>query len=420
MIIDFKLRIRVLRSIALCKSNLFYVAAYLWRRCLWRTTVIAITGSVGKTTTKELAAALLATKGSVVKTEGNNNARPGLYRSVLRARWHHRYLLVEAPASHGGMKGYCRILKPDIVVQLSIRRIHLGQFGSIESIAAEKAKLSAALVAGGINIINIYEPLIVSEAAKIDRRQVSFGLSETADFRLLEASAVWPEPLSMTVCSGAATYRIKTALFGGHWAQSVMAAVAVGEVCGVRAEDIGHCLAAVKPFPARMQPATLASGAVIVRDDYNGALDTYLPAVGFMKQAQAVRKFAVFGYYLGTDESGSERAAALGAMAAEFAHAAIFIGEHSAAAKAAAVAGGIDQAHCFAVESTAAATRILSLQLRAGDLLLLKGRNIQHLARVFLGLEKTVTCVLPRCNWTFLCDDCDFLDIGSVASESAS
>lgn len=388
--------------------NLFVVAlAFFWRRLLRKTTLIAITGSVGKTTAKECLSAILATRFPMTSTIGNSAARRGLPRTLLRTRWRHRFVVAEV-AIHmpGVMWRPAWLLRPDIVLITSVRWQHSVNFRSLELIAKEKAKLLSAMRRGGLAVLNGDDPLVAAMANPARFRTTSFGTSPGFEVWATDVSAAWPRRLTFQVHSPEGSRKVETRLVGAHWVPSVLDAIAVARACGVSLEDSVEALRQAEPFPARLQPVTLPSGAILLRDEYNGAMDTLLRALLVLEESAAARKVVVMGNISDARETPAQLPVRLGRQVARIAQTVVFIGGWAGDNAAAAVAAGMDQDQVHAFPHPEQAALFLKQELRAGDLILLKGMFSDHLPRVYFAQIGTVHCWKKTCAKTGLCDNC--------------
>ncbi len=148
------------------------------------------------------------------------------------------------------------------------------------------------------------------------------------------------------------------------------------------------------------------SGAVVLRDEFNGALDTFNAALEVMRQADVQRRIVVFSDFSDSPKSNRQRAAHLGRMAAEVADLAGFIGERGEHSRNAALNAGMPEKNVFVFDDLSQATAFLASELRHGDLVLLKGRTNHHLSRAYLGLLGDVQCERESCALKILCDRC--------------
>jgi UDP-N-acetylmuramoyl-tripeptide--D-alanyl-D-alanine ligase len=198
-----------------------YILAFAWRFLLFRTTFIAITGSVGKTTTKECLAAILSAENSCAKTLRNQNDRYGVPRTLLRVRPWHRYAVIEIGTDRPGViRKSARLVRPHIAIVLAIARTHTNVFQTLEDTAVEKACLIEALPADGLAILNGDDPR-VRQMVEIGKGNVKmFGRSKDLDLWADEVSSAWPARLSLRVHTGSDwQFRVGCA-FGGALLQS--------------------------------------------------------------------------------------------------------------------------------------------------------------------------------------------------------
>lgn len=403
------------RTLRQLRMGLTRYRAYVWRRCLLRTRFIVVAGSVGKTTTKEILATILARTAPTARTPGNRNHRKfgGPETTILGARPWHRFAVVEAGIERpGDMASVARLLKPDLAVMLDVKRCHTNVFKTVEAIAEEKGRLLAALRPGATAVINQDNSLVVGMLDHCRAQSVSFGSSEQAQIRLLEADCQWPSRLQLRIEVDGAQYDVRTQLVGTHSANSVLAALAAATVCGVALPDAIHAVETIEPFWARMQPITLPdSGAILIRDEWNGSIDTFDAAFSFLQRARAERKVVIASDYSDSTAKLRARAKRLGRQVATVADLAVFVGEYAERSAAAAVADGLapEQVHSFA--TIPPATQFLKQNLRRGDLALLKGQTSHHLSRIYLGLLGSVSCTALSCSRQLLCDRCDQLGL---------
>lgn len=385
--------------------------AYLWRRLLCRTRFIAISGSVGKTTTKELLAGILEQFAPTARTPGNCNHRKfgGPEATLLSVRPWHRFAVIEAGIERpGDMRSVARLIKPDIAVMLEVKRCHTNVFRSVEAIAREKGELLKSLRRSGDAVINRDNPLVVSMLDHCRARITGFGRSEQATIRLLDAHSNWPDRLQLTIEFEGRKFEIGTRLVGEHWTNSVLAALSAATRCGVAMKDAIRALEKIEPFWARMQPVTLpGSGATIIRDEWNGSIDTFEAAFAFLNDASAPRKIVVTSDYSDSSTKLRGRANRLGRKVAEVADVAVFVGDYAERSATSAVNAGMPAGNVHSFVTLAGATEFLRKTLQAGDLVLIKGQANHHLSRIYLGLLGPVSCTTLSCSRQFLCDRCD-------------
>src|SRR5882757_3038895 len=236
--------------------------------------VVAITGSQGKTSTKDLIAAVLEAHGETVAPPGSFNNEIGLPLTALRAGPSTRHLVLEMGARGiGHIRYLCEIAPPRIGVVLNVGVAHVGEFGSRDAIAVAKGELVEALPPGGTAVLNADDPLVAGMAARTKARVLTFGLNGaevTAEQVTLEAGR---GHFVLVTPSGRAPVTLQ--VHGLHQVGNALAAAAVGHEVGMSAEQIAPALAAAAPRSRwRMEVSTRADGLTVVNDAYNANPDS--------------------------------------------------------------------------------------------------------------------------------------------------
>lgn len=393
-----------------CRLQLLYFLAYIWRRLLFRTTFIAITGSVGKTTNKECIAAILSSHFPTAKTLYNQNDLYGVPRTILRIRPWHRFAVVEIGTDRPGLiRRSARLLSPDIAIVLTVARTHTNIFLTLDDTAVEKAQILEALLPEGLAILNADDPQVQRMVSSCRCRVKTFGQSTGLDLWADEVSSKWPARLTLRVHTGSETQWVKTNLVGEHWVNSVLAALLAAISCGIPLKAAATELERVKPFTARMQPVLLSSGAIILRDEENGSLDTLRVALQVLKESEARRRILVMSDISDSHKRAHIRLREVGKIASQVADLVIFIGEHGHYAVKAATASGMKPECVLGFTDLYMASQYLKSELRSGDLVLLKGRTTDHLSRVFFTQFGTIGCWKTKCSKRIVCDLCEEL-----------
>jgi UDP-N-acetylmuramoyl-tripeptide--D-alanyl-D-alanine ligase len=380
--------------------NGFVVAlAFVWRRLLFKTTFIGITGSVGKTTAKECAYALLSASFTGVKTTDNRSARKELPRTILRARPWHRFVVAEVGIVEPGiMWRSALLLKPDIVLFLGVKRNHIRSFGSLEETADEKAKLLQGMSRGGLAILNADDP----QTARIARRLACsirwFGTSAECDYRGGQGSAKWPERLSFVAHHAGEAEMVRTQLIGVHWMPAVLAAIAAGLSLGIPLENAVKPLLEVPPFPARLEPVDLPSGAVVLRDEYNGSIDSLDVALDVLREYGEGRRILVISDIVDLPGNYRHRLKHIARVAIAACDVCVFVGSKAHYGKRRAMDAGMADSQVYAFELLNQAAAFLERDTGPGDLILLRGRRTDDLSRVFatIPLSKPLQPIDPN------------------------
>lgn len=386
-----------------------YRFATLRRRSLGRTEFIGITGSAGKTTTKDLLGAILEhhfPKGR--KGAGTMNGPEHVARFVLGARPTDRYCVTEiALTNDEKFDQQVAMFQPTVGVVTNIGGDHLSAYGGIDGVVNEKSKLIRSLPPSGIAVLNADDPRVVGMRSQFSGRTITYGMSEHAMLRGSMVESSWPNRLSLTVTWLEQSVRVKTQLCGAHWAPVVLAALATAVALGVPLSAAAEALAWVKPFVGRMYPVELEDGVTFIRDDWKAPHWTIAPTLAFMRQARADRKIIVMGTISDCTGNSSKRYAEVAREAMDSADCVLFVGPCSTASLRA-KRNAHDQ--LFAFPSARDASAFLSSYLRSGDLVLLKGSTrADHLERLIIARNHKVECWRSGCGRMYYCDEPEWL-----------
>ena len=257
-------------------------------------TIIGITGSSGKTSTKDLIAAVLRPLGEVVAPPGSFNNELGHPWTVLRATADTDYLVLEMSARHpGNIAALAAIAPPGIAVVLNVGTAHLGEFGSREAIASTKAELVQAVPASGVAVLNVDDQAVAAMADKTAARVVRVGQSGNADIR---ADGVELDDLArprFTLSTATDSVEVQLAVHGEHQVSNALCAAAVALECGASLQQVATALAAAAPASRhRMEVNTRADGVTVINDAYNANPDSMragLQALAVMGQSDRRR-----------------------------------------------------------------------------------------------------------------------------------
>jgi UDP-N-acetylmuramoyl-tripeptide--D-alanyl-D-alanine ligase len=206
--------------------------------------VVALTGSQGKTSTKDLVAQVLAAAGRTVATFGSFNNELGLPLTVLRADTATQFLVLEMGARHvGDLRTSCTIAPPDVSVVLNVGKAHIGEFGSQARIAEAKGEIVEALHEDGVAVLNLDDPLVAAMSARTTARVQTFGSAVAADVRLEDVALDDLGRPSFTLRAGADQERVSLGLVGEHHAANAAAAAATALALGLRLDTVAEAIA---------------------------------------------------------------------------------------------------------------------------------------------------------------------------------
>lgn len=399
---------------------ILYGTAWLWRRFMLRTTFVAVTGSLGKTTTKELLADILASHGRVFRTWRNQNATPSVALNVLRVRPWHRYAVLEvASAAPGIMQRSARLVRPDAAVVLNVLATHTTAFASLDEHAVEKAELLRWVRPGGFAVFNVDDTYVRAMADACPVRVVRSGTGDGCDYRATDVASRWPARLGFTLHHGDASLHVVTQLVGTHWQPAALAAIAAAHALGVPLAQAADAARRTPPFPGRLQPVALPGGAIVLRDDYNASIDTIETSMRVLADAPAERRMLVITDLSDFGRNRKQRLKVLAGLAARSADALVLVGENAAYGRRRAIDEGMAEGQVHAFDLLRDAALFLRGALRDGDLVLLKGRTTDHAARIFFAQLGEVGCWKEHCPKRMLCDICWELDVTPAQSRLA-
>lgn len=284
----------------LCVKNTleaYQQLGHWWREQL-QIPVIAVTGSFGKTTTKELISAVLATQGRVLKTQANYNNEIGVPKTLLGLQEHHQYAVVEmAMRGPGEIALLTQIARPTIAVITNVGTAHIGRLGSIEAIAQAKCELLAEMSGKETAILNFDNPLLIETAQKVwQGRTMTYGLTG-GDW---QGELINPQTLRVRGVD------LPIPLPGRHNATNYLAAIAVADELGIDWRKLADGLQVEMPS-GRAKRLDLPQDIVILDETYNAGLESMVAALHLLAETPGHRKIAV----LGTMKELGDRSAAL-------------------------------------------------------------------------------------------------------------
>ncbi|KUI21199.1 UDP-N-acetylmuramoyl-tripeptide--D-alanyl-D-alanine ligase [Mycobacterium lehmannii] len=351
-------------------------------------TIIGITGSSGKTSTKDLVAAVLAPLGEVIAPPGSFNNELGHPWTVLRATRSTDFLVLEMSARHrGNIAALAAIAPPSIAVVLNVGTAHLGEFGSREAIAETKSELPQAVPASGAVVLNVDDAAVAAMAAKTPARIVA--VSRERGGRDVD---VWAEAITLdelarprfSMHTGAGSVDVALAVHGDHQVSNALCAAAVALECGASLEQVATALATAGPVSKhRMQVATRSDGVTVINDAYNANPDSMgagLKALAWMARVGGGRRrsWAVLGEMAELGDDAISEHDRIGRLAVRLDVSRLIVvgtGRTMSAMHHGAVMEGSWGAEATMVADADAALDLLRAELRPSDVVLVKASN---------------------------------------------
>ncbi|ORW52013.1 UDP-N-acetylmuramoyl-tripeptide--D-alanyl-D-alanine ligase [Mycobacterium paraense] len=359
--------------------------------------IIGITGSSGKTSTKDLVAAVLEPLGEVIAPPGSFNNELGHPWTVLRATRSTDFLVLEMSARHpGNIAALADIAPPSIGVVLNVGTAHLGEFGSREAIARTKAELPQAVPPSGVVILNADDPVVAAMAEVTAARVVRVSRAAHTDYG---PSDVWAEGVSLdelarprfTLHAMDSAVDVRLGVFGDHQVTNALCAGAVALQCGASLEQVAAALAGAGPVSRhRMQVTTRADGVTVIDDAYNANPDSmraglqalawiaHGPQQGQRAPAEKRRSWAVLGEMAELGEDAITEHDRIGRLAVRLDVSRLVVvgtGRSMSAMHDGAVMEGSWGTESVSVPDADAALEVLRAELQPGDVVLVKASN---------------------------------------------
>ena len=356
--------------------------------------VVAVTGSAGKTTTKEATAAFLGLRHRVMRSSGNLNNHIGLPLSLLELRHGAEVAVVEFGMNHAGeISRLVAIAEPDVRVWTNVAEVHLEFFASVEAIADAKAEILEGATGKTALVANADDSRVMARAAGFAGTLITFGTAPSATVRAAEIESLGIDGMAARVDAGGETVRIRVPLLGRGNLQNVLAGIAVARLFDVPLDAVAERAASLRPAPHRGDVIRLAGGVTVVDDAYNSnprALEGALAVVA--GERRFTRRAAVLGEMreLGDPSVALHEACGRAAAGSGLSLLVTVGGTPARAMGRAAVEAGMPGAQVWHADTSVEAADIAAREMRAGDLVLVKGsrgvateRVVERLVSVF-------------------------------------
>jgi UDP-N-acetylmuramoyl-tripeptide--D-alanyl-D-alanine ligase len=334
-------------------------------------TVVGITGSLAKTSTKEQLAELLATRFRVLRSEGNLNNEIGLPLSLLRLDESHEVAVLEMGLyTPGEIALLARLARPSIGVVTAVRGVHLSRAGSIEAIEAGKRELVEALPASGWAVLNADDPRVRSMAAQTPARCLTYGFDAAADVGASGVTPLGARGMRFDLRLPDGRHPVTTPALGRHGVHNALAAAAAATCLGMPGADIAAGLAREARVPHRSQ-LVQAGDWTVLDDSYNASPDAMAAALDLLADLPG-RHLAVLGAMLELGDAEDEAHRAVGRHAAERVDRLIVVGEGARGIAEGAAEAGLEPGSIHLAADRPAALRLLLAELQLGDAVLVK------------------------------------------------
>ncbi len=409
MLRSYRLKLKDIYETLRWRGQLLSVFTKARLHSIWlsQTTFIGITGSAGKTTTKNLTHLILGAFYPTASSLGSFNVGFAVAETVLATEKKHQFCVIEIGATKpGSLDLPLRLVTPTIGVLTNIGKEHISGFKGkgegIEGIATEKAKLIKTLPADGTAVLNIDDARVRVIGEQCRARIIWVGRDEGATIRLIEATSRYPEPLKLTIAYQGKPYNVITQLHGTQLALSVLSALGVAVAAGIPLEKAIPLLAEAQPEDGRMQIVDGGEGVTFIRDDFKAPLWSLHAPLEYLGEAFATRKIAVIG---SVSDFYGDKYRQFAREARKHADIVIFVGQNAHRALRARKDENDHALQGFAtMRETADYLRNI---LQPGDLVLLKGSSkVDHLERLVLDQQQSIQCWRERCGLDIFCYNC--------------
>ena len=348
----------------------------------WGPRVVAVTGTVGKTGTKELIADVLATRFTVFRTPGNFSGRFGLAVALGGLRPEHQVAVVEMATGHfGEIDAMCAVAPPEVGVVTAVGAAHLLALGDVEGVAREKSTLVGHLAADGLAVLNADDPRVAAMAVRGPAPVVTFGRAPGADFRA-DDPVVTAAGTSFACHHGSTALPVTVPLLGAHTASAALAALAVAGHFGIPDGDALAALGRAAPVPGRLRPLPGRRGSLLLDDTYNAAPRSVLAGLDALAALPGSPRIAVLGGMAELGAASEELHREVGRRAAEVVDVLVTQGTEAAWIADAAVRAGLPESRVAITYTTDDAALEVDRHLGPGAVALVKGSAVARMERV--------------------------------------
>ena len=356
-----------------------------YKRSLYDIPVVAVTGSVGKTSTKDIIASVLSQKYNVLKTEGNFNNHIGLPMTLLQLK-DHTAVVVEMGMNHfNEIRVLTNIAKPTVAVITNIGTSHIGNLGSRENILKAKLEILEGLQENGKIIINNDNDLLHNWAQTVDNQNVStYGIENKSEFipkNIKENNNETKYEINIQETE----YNVKVPVIGRHFIYNSLCAIAVGRALNIEPEKIIQGIANFKLTAKRMDFRKVKNNATVLADYYNASYDSMKSALEVVKDYKADRRIAVLGDMLELGDFSEQLHKDVGTEVYKN-NIDIVITVGTLAKYIAEVAKQLGTKEVYECKNNTEAIQILNNTIKDGDLVLLKASNAMHFGEILEGI----------------------------------
>lgn len=361
------------------------------RRRKYRIPVVALTGSNGKTTTKEMIASCLETTFPILKTEGNLNNLIGLPLTLLNLTEKERMAILEMGMNvPGEIRRLTEIAEPDVGLITNIHKVHLEGMGSLDRVKEEKGELFRRMRRDGTILVNQDDPRVVDLASEFFGQRITYGIKDPADVMAKEIQLKGAGGTSFIMTLGGEEIKIILPLLGRHFVSNALSAIGVARLFGVEVKKAKEALEHFRPFPMRMEVVHLGGGKILINDAYNANPKSMAIALEILAEMKGKgRAIAVLGDMLELGDFTEEAHRRLGKKVRELSiDFLLTLGEEGPTVVESAIRHGLPRERGRVVENYSEAISILKQVIQEGDWVLVKGSRRMAMEKIVEGLTE--------------------------------
>jgi UDP-N-acetylmuramoyl-tripeptide--D-alanyl-D-alanine ligase len=361
-----------------------------WRR-KYGTPVVALTGSNGKTTTKEMIAACLGTTFPILKTEGNLNNLIGVPLTLLTLTEKERVVILEMGMNvPGEIRRLAEMAEPDVGLITNIQKVHLEGIGSLERLKEEKGELFRKMRRDGTILVNQDDPRVIDLARDYPGQKITFGIEHPAEVMAKEIRLRGAEGTSFTLILEEEVMEIHLRLLGRQFVPNALSAMAIACLFGVEVKQAKEAIESLQPFPMRMEVVSLKGGKTLINDAYNANPYSMELALETLSEVKGKgRAIAVLGDMLELGSFTREAHEQLGEKVSELSiDFLLALGEEAPIVVESAIRHGFPMERAKVMESYSEAVFQLRQMIQSGDWILVKGSRRMGMERIVEGLTE--------------------------------
>jgi len=355
-----------------------------YKLSLYNIPVIAITGSVGKTSTKDIIASVLAQKYNMLKTEGNNNNEIGMPFTILRLKDENAIVLEMGMNNKGEIERLSNIAKPDVAVITNVGTSHIGNLGSRENILLAKMEITSGMKENGVLIVNNDNDMLQKAVYSNIK---TYGIEKESEY-MARNIEITENGSNFEITVKGKEYKIEVPVPGEHFVYNSLSAIAVGLACNIEMDKIIEGIRKFELTKGRMEVIKSSKEFTIVNDAYNASFDSMKSGIEYLKRMSGNKKIAVLGDMLELGEFSKELHERVGKIVAENKIDILLVfGEYSKNIARVAKEEGMDEKNIYEFLNTEELTNKIKDLTQKGDVVYFKASNAMNFNKIITEIK---------------------------------